>query len=792
MTTTYQQTFESLIDQHSDQDVILFNSQKWTHQEIHQSAAHVAFNLIRKGVQPKDCVAVMLDPGPQLITSILGILKSGAAFLPIDPKLPSERIQFVLENSQAKYCIMAEEGRSGIFIHVKELHQPAVIHELPSLDEDFPAYIIYTSGTTGRPKGVIISHRALYNYLQFAREHYLRSGKQDCIGLITSVAVDMTITSIFLPLISTCQLVIFNKGSNLQNLVAALNDPRITWLKCTPTHLSFITKETTRYSQLQTLIVGGEALPTSQAARIMHLFPGITLINEYGPTEATVGCTTFTFDEVLKLPFVPIGTPICGTSLLILDDHGLPAGKGEIGELLIGGVCLAEGYIDDPTTTSEKFIYVDGERHYKTGDLVKYENDNLHYMGRLDDQIKVNGYRVEPMEIASVLLTHPHIANALVIYEDKELHAFLQTNLLSIVDLVAFLEAKLPAWMVPSVFHIVEQWPASNNGKLDQAALKKSAKKLSDLRTIGKEGDLIDQITNYVLIHSRITNIKKEMNLFKAGMDSIELVIMIADLEQRYDCSINMGQVVKNPTIENIASLIIPKDVPSVFSGFNLQTTAAAPQIYCFPPALGGPLAFSSLISCSADIPYKVFESPSRLITPISTYSKAIRTEGMEPSILLGYSGGGNIAFEVGKALEAKNHPVKAIILLDSYRKKFIPEDTPDDISKMKEEALEAFGENISLSTIHDLNAYYHFINHQLKDYEGQVNIPVYLITSSNRMTFGNRLINQQPFFKSWDDCTRSTYYEIQGYGAHAQMLQGEYVAANFEIIEKIIETCRL
>jgi len=223
---------------------------------------NIGLHLIKSGFKKGDRVALCVAPGPDLPLGILGILKAGAAFVPLDTNIPKDRMAFMIQDSEARFCIW-NEASNGIYLSIDELKQASKPGNFPEIQSGDAAYVIYTSGTTGKPKGVIVSHRAILAYLKYARDTYVKWEGKEVIALITSPSVDMTLTSLLLPFITGNALAIYNSGSNLQNLVAALNDKRVTLLKCTPTHLSMVSEENARRPSITSFIIGGEALTRS-------------------------------------------------------------------------------------------------------------------------------------------------------------------------------------------------------------------------------------------------------------------------------------------------------------------------------------------------------------------------------------------------------------------------------------------------------------------------------------------------------------------------------------------------
>lgn len=785
--TTSTQTLIPLLNQRPTNTAMLFGDKSITHDELDKLTDNLASHLIRRGVCKGERVAICLAPGPDLPIAILGILKAGAVFVPLDTNIPKDRIKYMLTDSEAKCCI-THDATHGMNVMIDELKEETEKEKLPEIQATDAAYVIYTSGTTGKPKGVIVAHGAILNYLHYARDTYIQQEGKEVIALITSPSVDMTLTSLLLPFITGNALAIFNAGSNLQNLIAALTYTRVTMLKCTPTHLSLIAAEHVPTRHIGTFIIGGEALTRTEAQRIIQLFPDASLYNEYGPTEATVGCIVQKYDEHGHSAYIPIGEPIPGANILLLDKDQRPVTAGSKGELYIGGDCLASGYLNNPKETTARFIKIAGQAYYKSGDIVQYQEGALQYLGRADDQVKIRGYRVEPAEIAKVILQHPGIEHALVIKEGHQLHAYLKGQSIDLEALVQHITTKLPSWMVPGGFSVSSNWTIKNNGKLDLEQMRAGAEKLnSEVAEVPEDHDNITSfIARMIIANSRMKRITKGTNLFDAGMESIQLVNLIVDLEDQFECRISMGPVVSSPTLETIAGLVQTARDQPVFSVFNPEAKGKA--IYCFPAAIGGPMAFRSFIGQDSHHLYRTLEDPSKFKDPLKSYTEAIVADNHFPCILLGYSGGGNLAFEVCKSLEADGHQVAAIVMIDAFRKRYIPETMPSDIAIMKQEAMAQLGESASDNALEDLSRYYDLVNFELHDFEGSVNADVYLLTSENRTTFGDRKVDGMPFFHPWSNCTTGKFSEIAGAGKHEDMLKFPALTANSKSIQEILK----
>lgn len=401
------------------------NGRSLTYAALNDKANKVALYLTEAlSVQPGDTVGVMMDREEQLVPFILGILKAGAVYLPIDPVYPVQRIHGILEDSGMKVLITREKHRDAaknkpvtildIDKDLAAIEALAPVASARKISGDSLAYIIYTSGSTGKPKGVMIEHRSLLNYITWGAETYVR-GDVMTFPLYTSISFDLTITSVFLPLITGNEILVYGDDEQLPAIEQVLQDNKANIVKCTPSHLKILKDSPllrpAHENSIKRFIVGGENLETQLAKEVYDkLGSAVEIYNEYGPTEATVGCMIYLFDPKETSASVPIGIPINNTQIYILDRCMKPLPAGVSGELYIAGDGLARGYHGRKELTQQKFIdnpFIAGKKMYKTGDVAtRLADGNIVYKGRIDNQVKIRGYRIELREIEENIRTY--------------------------------------------------------------------------------------------------------------------------------------------------------------------------------------------------------------------------------------------------------------------------------------------------------------------------------------------------------------------------------------------------
>ncbi len=413
-----------------DRVALRHKNRQLTFAELNRETEARALQLIESGVSPGDIVAISMRRSIEAVVGILATLRAGAAYLPIDPSYPEARIRRILADSGATLILSSSTQRLGRLIApdtvpTLDLDTAACdLHSRPSLPTpglgDL-AYMIYTSGSTGRPKGVRVDHGGLSSYLEWASRQYVR-GDRLTFPLFTSLAFDLTVTSLFLPLISGGTLVVYEEptGPIDTALMDVLGANIVDFIKLTPSHLSLLREMDLSESRIRRMVVGGEDFRTRLARTCHRQFnERIEIYNEYGPTEAVVGCMLHRFDPIQdRGSRVPIGSPADDVQIYVLNNTLTPVPEGVPGELCVSRFGLSEGYQNLPELTADRFVshpFRDGERLYRTGDLTRFVTPGkLEYLGRIDRQLKLSGFRVEPSEIESALRAHAAIEDCVV------------------------------------------------------------------------------------------------------------------------------------------------------------------------------------------------------------------------------------------------------------------------------------------------------------------------------------------------------------------------------------------
>lgn len=496
---SFHRLFEEQASKTPQSVALAFDDRELTYAELNARANRLAHRLIRMGVGPDVIVGICVERSFDMVVGLLAILKAGGAYMPLDRMLPLERLSFMLDEAQPPVLLTQERLLERLPSHWSEvvcfdsdaeaIDQESEENPSRPTDPDNLAYVIYTSGSTGKPKGVMISHRGLVNYLTWATAAY-RVADGEGAPVHSSIAFDLPITSLFPPLLTGGAVRLLGEGDEISSLCEEFESRRdYSLVKLTPAHLDAISRlriDSHAPTGVRAIIIGGESLNRESLTAWRGMPDGPRLINEYGPTETVVGCCVYEVrDDESARGAVPIGRPIANAQIYILDDNLRPVGVGMRGEIYIGGEGLGRGYINQPARTAERFIpdpfsRREGDRLYKTGDIGRFIADgNIEFLGRIDSQVKVNGFRVELEEVSSALIELPSVGDAVVLVQergpaDKRLIAYVVANSParpSATELRESLANKLPVYMLPSHFVFLDKLPLTRNGKVDREAL---------------------------------------------------------------------------------------------------------------------------------------------------------------------------------------------------------------------------------------------------------------------------------------------------------------------------------
>ncbi|MGZ4106644.1 MAG: amino acid adenylation domain-containing protein, partial [Tumebacillaceae bacterium] len=583
--------FEAQVNRTPQQVAVTFGEESLTYAELNLKANRLARRLVNLGVGRGNYVGIFVERSLEMVIALLATLKAGAAYVPLDPSYPQDRIDFMVKDAQLSVLLTLKR------LEEKISHMQTRVVNLDALDtqdasdgqtdadnlqieisaED-PAYVIYTSGTTGQPKGVVVPHRAICNHMLWMQEAFpLQLG--DSVLQKTPFSFDASVWEFYAPLLAGAELVIAEPGRHMDTsyLSDVIRNRTITTLQLVPTLLQMLLDEPDFAScmNLQRVFCGGEALTPELVARFFQAFPeNVDLINLYGPTECCIDSTYHICEPGSRLRTVPIGKPIANAQALVLDERMQPVPVGVLGELYISGVGVALGYLHRPELTAERFVrHVFEESSeqthllYKTGDQVRRLSDgNLEYVGRADDQVKVRGFRIELGEIEKVIAQHDEVREAVVIAHeyspgDKRLVGYFvpEAKAKPVVDhLRDHLKGKLPDYMVPANLVILDELPLSPSGKVNRKALPipeldSQQKQETYIAPRNPVEELLERIFGQVLHHEKVG---VHDNFFDLGGHSLLATQVVSRIRNAFQIALPVSELFDDPTISGLGERV--------------------------------------------------------------------------------------------------------------------------------------------------------------------------------------------------------------------------------------------
>jgi amino acid adenylation domain-containing protein len=698
--------FEDQVERTPEAVAIEFEGKKITYRELNARSNQLAADLRCAGVGANVLVGICLERSLEMAIGLLGILKAGGAYLPLDPTYPQERLTYMLTDSQLSILVtqsnlvslLPESSAQIVCLDIDwENVDYGEDNLVPMVRADNLAYVIYTSGSTGNPKGVKIQHGAVTNLLTAMQIEPGLTAK-DIVLAVTTISFDMAVVEMYLPLIVGAKIILTSRevAADGNKLLQLLQESQVTMMQATPATWQMLLAVGWMGSSALKILCGGEALSPKLADRL--LARSASVWNMYGPTEATVWATTY---EV-KLPIDPhtaaisVGKPMSNIQTYILDTHQQPVPVGICGELYLGGVCLAAGYLDRPELTAEKFIKnpllggagVGSPRLYKTGDLARYLPDGkIEYLGRIDNQVKICGFRIELGEIESALDQHPDVQQSVVVVqeftpEDRRLIAYLVTNsarVPTVAELRNFLQRKLPIYMLPATFSILESLPLTPNGKVDRNALPEPDYLRSPPQPtfIAPRNELEIQLTKIWRKVLGIPTIGIRDNFFELGGHSLIAVRLFAEIEQTWGKNLPLATLFQAQTIEKMADILLEQDWVAPWSSLvPIQPNGSNRPLFCIHPIGGNVLEYYPLADYLGDEqPIYGLQSlgldgrqpPLKLVEEMASHyiKEMLTVQPQGPYFILGYSFGGLVAFEIAQQLSAQSKEIGLLAILD-------------------------------------------------------------------------------------------------------------------------------
>ncbi|OYN67546.1 non-ribosomal peptide synthetase [Bacillus safensis] len=704
---TLQELFEEQVQRDPHRIALSYMDEHMTYEALDEKATKLAAYLQSKGIGPGSLVPMLFDRSFDMIVSVLGIVKSGAAYVPMSPEYPDARIRLIVRDTQSDVIITQSHlaDRLVDFTGTKIVMDKPILEtnamyqrEASIIGEDQIAYVNYTSGSTGTPKGVMLPHAGV---VRLVREtNYIKLGPDDKMLQLSNYAFDAFTFELWGMLLNGGQLILLPKYAalNMDELTQFIKTHQVT-ANCLPTALfnRLVEHDPKSVAGYRTLLVGGEAMSSEHARKALMHMEGV-LVNAYGPTENTTLATTH---QVTHVPAgaksVPIGVPVSNSTVVILDDALNPVPAGVKGEIYIGGTGLAKGYLHDPEQTKERFIdnpfpELKGDKLYRSGDLGTWRSDGtIEYLGRKDHLVKIRGYRIECGEIETALLKHPQVKECTVIAKtygsSKRLAAYLVTNGENPVPgWKAFLQESLPGYMIPSYFVVLDEMPVTTNGKVDQKALPEPTETIS----LSDDDDkpVTEMEERIVAAFKEVLGVKQvgmHDSFFDLGGDSIMSIQAVAKLKEK-GVRVDPKWIFMHPAPAQLAAHL--ESVPEAAENIERSPKdyvielkkgdPAEPRIFFAPPAGGTVMGYidvaklmthqGAVYALQSPGLYEDEEPQFLHYTELVTlFIEAIETF-YRPGIdyLAGHSMGGHLAYGMNQRLCHAGKAPKGLIILDT------------------------------------------------------------------------------------------------------------------------------
>ncbi|MBH8571754.1 amino acid adenylation domain-containing protein [Nostocaceae cyanobacterium CENA369] len=712
------QLFEQQVELTPDLKALISQSEELTYRQLNHRVNQLAHYLQKQGVTKETLIALCLERSIDMVVGILAILKAGGAYIPLDPSYPVERLNFMLSDSQASLLITKQEILEKLSlsadkvvyldIHKDEIAKQNLVNPINTSKADNLAYIIYTSGSTGTPKGVLGTHRGTVNGLHWLWKTYPFTPEEVCCQKTAISFVD-SVWEIFAPLLQGIPTVIISNPTvqDPQLFIEALANYKVTRIILVPSLLRLLLDNyshlTKKLSQLKIWITSGEALSIKLVQAFRELMPSAKLINLYGSSEVSANATYYDTSLLPQANSVPIGRPIDNTQIYVLNRNLQLTPIGVAGEFYIGGDGLAKGYLHRLELTQERFIdnpFIPGNKLYKTGDIVRYLNDgNIEYLGRRDEQVKIRGFRVELSEIAAVLAQHPDVQESVVIasndaQENPRLIAYVVTDKQNIAtQLLPYLQQKLPNYMQPFAFIVLDKLPLTPNGKVDRRSLPTNEVIRVNTNQSFVAPRNFTELSLVKLWESLLnTNpIGVTDNFFDLGGHSFLAVRLMAQIHDRFEHNLPLSTLFENPTIEKLATIVSQPSRHSHAPLVAINSSGSKIPFFCIHGA-GGNISHYFNLSRRLGEDYQFYaledtleqdKSDVSVEETATRYLQEIRkVQPNGPYLLGGHCYGGVLAFEMAQQLQRQGQTVSLLVIIDAIISETPVESTDDDDAK--------------------------------------------------------------------------------------------------------------
>lgn len=803
-----------------EKDAVVLDEKHISYKELDEKSNQIAHYLVDNGVNTGDFVSVICYRDIRTIINILGVLKAGATYIPLDPSYPDDRKKYINENSKCKFVLKPETYEE------KNINLLSIDLVETYCTSENNAYVIYTSGSTGRPKGVVITHGAVCNTILDINNKFNVNENDRIIG-ISSMCFDLSVYDIFGALCSGATLVMVKDQRDVVNLLEVINKEEITIWNSVPAIMEMMIDSTSSSvmndidywqagnlqeielscnNSLRLVMLSGDWIPLGLPDNIVDEFPMAQVVSLGGATEASIWSIYYPISNVSEeWSSIPYGRPLENQEIYILNHELELCPIGVQGEIHIGGIGIAKGYLNDIEKTKAAFIeHPILGKLYKTGDYGRFLDDgNVEFLGRKDQQVKVSGYRIELGEIESCLRENILIKNAVIIEHKEEgrksiMAFYVADREVSQDELRNHLSKKLPEYMIPHQFVLIDNIPLNVNGKVDKKQLELIAKtKVNDSKQCVPPRNEMDKL--FVNMWSEILEVKSigiNTNLFELGANSSNIILFISRVNSELNIKIPINLVFKAQKIKDISDYASKVDsVKECFYDCMLLNKKRERNIFCFPPILSIGIVYKQLADKIED--YSVYSFnfiKSRNV--IEEYvNMMIKIQQNGPYVLMGHSAGGNVAFEVAKELIRRGHEVSKIILIDSYYVDKLEKETVSTEYK-KEFVNQVIG--TLFSKFSNLTGYRDelkdFIGDKVEGYiefldgfvtDGMVASDIYFISSTGDSEEKSAL---RKYMDRWKEVSNKSFEKYQGYGEHDDMLVEGCVEKNAQIINGVLK----
>ncbi|MEW4193790.1 amino acid adenylation domain-containing protein [Bacillus altitudinis] len=780
-----------------------------TYAELNEQANRLARHLQKNGVGHQTVTAILAERTPELIVSLLAVLKAGATYVSIDPDYPESRIQYMLKDSGATHLLthssFISQTRSlafdGTYLFADDQEILLMSSENLPLEAglDDTAYIMYTSGTTGQPKGIMTTHSNIARVVK--NTNYLTILETDTLLSLSNSVFDGFTFDVYGALLNGAKLVLPQKETILDmgKLTELIKGEHISVMFVPTALFHLLVDEGTDWMRgVRKVLFGGERASVQHVRKAFDVMGKGRLLNVYGPTESTVFATYYPIDEAIPLEArsIPIGKPLNQTGAYILSEHRQLQPIGMVGELCLSGKGLAKGYLNRPDLTKQVFIahpFAVGERLYRTGDLAYFREDGLiEYAGRVDDQVKIRGHRIELTEIEANLLMHQGVKQAVLLADHDETN---HTRLLAYItcddawkgkldDIKSRLKERLPAYMLPHELIELENLPLTPNGKVDKRQLPKPEAPQGNRRVKLPANEVEQKLLVMWREVLEREDISTDDHFFELGGHSLKAMSLLSKVSKEFEVQVPIHLLFETPTIEALSHYIQHQDGET--AGYLVFNESQTSTVFALPPLPGYGFIYQEAAKTLDDvrlIAFDFIETNNRMAQYVQ-HIQHLQPKG--PLTLMGYSGGCYLAFELVQALEQVGRTVEKVIMIDSYKKigesdlegRSIDDDIEAIVHQTKQSEL-AQGEIVQEALAQKTRAYYETFVKGVN--QGKIKADITFIQSEEQIAIPD-------WMEEWTQATAGSFTQYQGYGRHADMFkQKECAVQNAKLIKHIV-----